>query len=79
MPGFVPWERDLQRQAHLAKYREIEADARKAMDASEGAEHRVPLLTRRYRARDFSPAEWQAPEKDHKLALYREAIASVSR
>ncbi len=31
MAGFVPWERDLQRQAHLEKYREIEAEARRAI------------------------------------------------
>ncbi len=31
MPGFVPWEKDLQRQAHLQKYRRIDLDARKAI------------------------------------------------
>ena len=31
MPGFVPWEKDLKRQAHLEKYRGIELDARKAI------------------------------------------------
>lgn len=31
MPGFVPWERDLQRQAHREKYLAIERDTRKAI------------------------------------------------
>lgn len=31
MPGFVPWERDLARMAHLEKYRKIEANSRKAI------------------------------------------------
>ena len=31
MPGFVPWERDLTRIAHLEKYRKIEANSRKAI------------------------------------------------
>jgi hypothetical protein len=31
MPGFVPWERDLQRQAHVAKYLAVEANSRKAI------------------------------------------------
>lgn len=31
MPGFTPWEKDLQRQAHLHKYRHIELEARKAI------------------------------------------------
>jgi len=34
MPGFVAWERDLQRQAHLAKYREIERSSRQAIRQS---------------------------------------------
>jgi hypothetical protein len=31
MPGFVPWERDLERMAHLKKYQIIEANSRKAL------------------------------------------------
>jgi hypothetical protein len=31
MPGFVPWERDLQTLAHLKKYRIIEANSRRAI------------------------------------------------
>jgi hypothetical protein len=31
MPGFVPWQRDLQRMAHLKKYRAIEENSRKAI------------------------------------------------
>jgi hypothetical protein len=31
MPGFVPWEEDLERIAHVKKYREIEANSRKAI------------------------------------------------
>jgi len=31
MPGFVPWERDLERMAHLKKYRAIETNSRKAI------------------------------------------------
>jgi hypothetical protein len=31
MPGFVPCERDLERMAHVKKYREIEANSRKAI------------------------------------------------
>ena len=31
MPGFVPWERDLERQAHREKYLTIERETRKAM------------------------------------------------
>jgi hypothetical protein len=31
MPGFVPWERDLQRQVHRQKYLAIELDTRKAI------------------------------------------------
>jgi len=31
MPGFTPWERDLQRMAHLKKYRMIEANSRMAI------------------------------------------------
>jgi hypothetical protein len=31
MPGFVPWKTDLQRRAHLQKYRGIELRVRKAI------------------------------------------------
>lgn len=31
MPGFVPWKTDLQRQAHLEKYRGIEMRVREAI------------------------------------------------
>lgn len=31
MPGFVPWERDLQRQAQVEKYRGVEQESRKAI------------------------------------------------
>jgi len=31
MPGFIPWERDLERMAHLKKYHAIEANSRKAI------------------------------------------------
>ena len=31
MPGFIPWERDLTRIAHLDKYQKIEANSRKAI------------------------------------------------
>ena len=31
MPGFVPWERDLERMAHVKKYRAVEANSRKAI------------------------------------------------
>jgi hypothetical protein len=31
MAGFIPWEEDRQRMAHLKKYRAIEAKSRKAL------------------------------------------------
>ncbi|HIJ69914.1 MAG TPA: hypothetical protein HPP87_00960 [Planctomycetes bacterium] len=31
MPGFVPWEKDRQRLAHVEKYRRVEANSRKAI------------------------------------------------
>ena len=34
MPGFVPWEEDLQRMAHVEKYSKIEADSREAIRKS---------------------------------------------
>jgi hypothetical protein len=41
--------------------------------------HAKPILTRRYAAKEFSDAEWDAPEKDQKIRLYQREIDRFKR